>query len=94
MDLTASFLSKFADNTNWARFVESEEDRKKFQDGVDGLARWSHDWQLLFNVGKCKIMHFGAKNKQHSYTMNGQEMEKVEVEKDIGVMVANNFPPV
>ena len=44
----------------WARRVETEEDRKTFQEGVDGLASWSKDWQLLFNVGNCKIM--GRKN--------------------------------
>ena len=93
VDLTASLLSKFADDTKWARIVESDEDRKKFQDEVDGLSRWSQDWQLLFNVGKCKIMHFGSKNKKHKYTMNGQEMDEVEVEKDVGVMVSTSLKP-
>ena len=93
VDLTASLLSKFADDTKWAQTVESEEDRKKFQEGIDGLARWSQDWQLLFNVGKCKILHFGKKNKRFKYTMNGQEMEEVEAEKDVGVLVTTNLEP-
>jgi hypothetical protein len=93
VDLTSSLLSKFADDTKWARVVESEEDRRKFQEGVDGLARWSQDWQLLFNVGKCKIMHFGTRNSQNKYTMNGHEMEEVVVEKDVGVLVANTLKP-
>ena len=93
VDLTASCLSKFADDTKWARVVETEDDRKKFQEGVDGLAKWSRDWQLLFNAGKCKIMHLGAKNRQFSYTMNGVKMEEVEVEKDVGVMVASSLKP-
>ena len=93
VDLTASCLSKFADDTKWARVVETEDDRKKFQEGVDGLAKWSRDWQLLFNTGKCKIMHLGAKNRQFSYTMNGVKMEEVEVEKDVGVMVASSLKP-
>ena len=93
VDLTSSLLSKFADDNKWERIVESEEDRSKFQEGVDGLARWSQDWQLLFNVGKCKIMHFGTRNSQNKYTMNGQEMEEVVIEKDIGVLVANTLKP-
>ena len=56
VDLTSSLLSKFADDTKWARVVESEEDKRKFQEGVAGLARWSQDWQLLFNAGKCKTL--------------------------------------
>ena len=93
VDLTNSLLSKFADDTKWARIVESEDDKKKFQEGIDGLARWSQDWQLLFNTGKCKIMHFGVKNQQWKYTMNGQEMEEVETEKDVGVLVATTLKP-
>ena len=89
----ASCFSKFADDTKWARVVVTELDRQKFQEGVDGLERWSKDWQLLFNVGKCKIMHLGAKNNNFSYTMNGVKMEEVVVEKDVGVMVANTLKP-
>ena len=81
VDLTSSFLSKFADDTKVASIVETEEDRKKFQEGVDGLATWSKDWQLLFNVGKCKVMHFGARNNKYNYTMDGVRLEEVEVEK-------------
>ena len=51
------------------------------EEGVDGLSSWSKDWQLLFNVGKCKIV------------MNGVKLEEVEVEKDVGVLVASNLKP-
>ena len=50
MDVSGSVLEKFADDTKWARVVETEEDKQKFQEGVDGLERWSKDWQLLFNA--------------------------------------------
>ena len=93
VDLTASLLSKFADDTKWARIVESEDDKRKFQEGIDGLAKWSQDWQLLFNTGKCKIMHFGAKNQHWKYSMNGQDMEEVETEKDVGVLVTTTLKP-
>ena len=45
-------------------------------------------------MGKCKIMHFGARNMLNKYTMNGQEMKVVEVEKDVGVMVTKAIPTV
>ena len=93
VDLTSSLLSKFADDTKMASIVETEEDRKRFQEGVDGLATWSKDWQLLFNVGKCKIMHLGGNNKRFSYSMDGVRLEEVEVEKDVGVLVADNLRP-
>ena len=38
-------------------------------------------------------MHFGVKNQQWKYTMNGQEIEEVETEKDVGVLVATTLKP-
>ena len=35
VDLTRTFLSKFADDTKMACIVESAEDRRKFQEEVD-----------------------------------------------------------
>ena len=93
VDLTKSFLSKFADDTKMATIVESEQDRLKFQEGVDNLSTWSKDWQLLFNVGKCKVMHFGHNNNKFNYTMEGVRLEEVVVEKDVGVLVADNLRP-
>ena len=51
VDLTTSLLSKFADDTKWARVVESEEDRRKFQDGVDAMV-----WQGGARNGSCYSM--------------------------------------
>ena len=93
VDLTKSFLSKFADDTKMATIVESEQDRLKFQEGVDNLSTWSKDWQLLFNVGNCKVMHFGHNINNFNYTMEGVRLEEVVVEKDVGVLVAENLRP-
>ena len=76
-----------------AGVVETSEDYRKFQEGIDGLARWSRDWQLLFNVGKCKIMHFGGGNQRFNYFMNGEQLEVVEAEKDVGVLVTSDLKP-
>jgi len=27
------------------------------------LVEWSKEWQMLFNVDKCKVMHMGYNNK-------------------------------
>ena len=90
-DLTACFISKFADDTKMAGVVETEEDYRQFQPDIDGLARWSKDWQLLFNVSKCKIMHFGGTNQRFAYTMKGEQLEKVE--KDVGVLISSDLKP-
>ena len=40
---------------------------------------------------KCKAMHFGNKNPMHTYTLNGQQLDSITSEKDLGVMVDNKL---
>ena len=93
VDVTGSVLEKFADDTKWAMVVECEEDRAKFQQGLDRLMEWSTDWQMLFNVDKCHIIHAGQSNNTFEYTMGGRVLEVVEVEKDVGVLLHKSFRP-
>ena len=48
---------------------------------------------MLFNAGKCHILHLGARNVRHEYTMEGNKLEAVEVEKDVGVLVHQSLKP-
>ncbi len=34
-------------------------DKKKLQDDIDKLVKWSEQWQMLFNFGICKCLHAG-----------------------------------
>ena len=38
------------------------------------LVKWS-EWQMLFNVGKCKVMHFDWKNPDYDYFMQTQKLQ-------------------
>lgn len=53
MDVTGSHLFKFADDTKWAMGVDTEEQSRAFQEGIQRLESWSREWQMLFNSGKC-----------------------------------------
>src|SRR6267154_3549822 len=46
---------------------------------------------MLFNVDKCKVMHFGANNSKETYSINNTVLKEVEDEKDLGVIVQNNL---
>jgi hypothetical protein len=48
---------------------------------------------MSFNTKKCKVMHFGRRNPQYDYEMNGERLEKVEEERDIGVTVQKSLKP-
>ena len=49
----------------------SRDDHHQIQADLDLLAKWSEEWQLGFNEGKCKIFHLGSNNPKLDYNMNG-----------------------
>jgi hypothetical protein len=64
-----------------------------FQEALDQLCVWADKWGMVFNVGKCKVMHMGHQNPAFNYTMKGQVLEETKEEKDIGVTVTSNLKP-
>ena len=86
-------LRKFADDTKAGQRVGTEEGRAKLQVTLDGLCEWARRWGMQFNIKKCKVMHVGHANTRHVYTMEGQPLESVEEETDIGVRVASTLKP-
>jgi hypothetical protein len=55
------------------------------------LCSWSKDWLLLFNVSKCKIMHFGYNNHGINFEMNGQNLIEVKEERDLGIIMQHDL---
>ena len=84
---------KFADDTKAAKVIESEEDGRKVQAIIDSLAAWAEKWGMAFNVKKCKVLHVGRTNPKFRYTLNGEELEAVKEEKDLGVYVEDSLKP-
>ena len=67
------------------------------QKDIDSMQNWAKTWQMSFNYDKCKVMHFGKKNKENMYTMElglGKQphiIEKSLVERDLGLMVSSDL---
>ena len=80
--------SIFADDTKISKNVSTHEDALKLQEDLEKLEDWTDIWKLTFNAEKCKIIHFGSKNKHYDYLMKGQQLKKVETEKDLGAIVS------
>ena len=92
-EVTKSVISLYVDDTKWGAVIRGDRDRVKFQESLDRLEKWSREWQLLFNVSKCKIMHGGRTNAGYTYTMGGRELEVTRAEKDVGVIVEDTLKP-
>ena len=58
-----SFCKIFADDT---KVYNTTKNAYKIQDDLNKIQECSDKWQLPFNVGKCKCMHYGPNNPEHS----------------------------
>src|SRR6218665_2299146 len=57
------------------------------------MFRWSQDWQMLFNLEKCSVMHMGKRNQGLSYEMGGKVLKVSEEERDLGVIMHRSAKP-
>ncbi len=76
-DEVKSKLFMYADDTKVIRRVGNGDDGMELQKDLEHLCEWAKVWQLNFNVGKCKVMHFGHRNPQFNYQMNNVVLDSV-----------------
>jgi len=70
--------------------VCNNDEYARFKKDLNCLLSLTKDWQLSFNIDKCKVMHFGRLNEAHSYCLDGLPLVKVSEEKDLGVIITKN----
>ena len=88
-----AFIRKFADDTKMAMVIQNIKDAEEMQRNLERFCQWAQKWKMEFNTKKCKVMHFGARNPRYVYTMNGQNIESVSEEKDLGVWMEEDLRP-
>ena len=76
----------FADDTKIFRVIRNGEDYTALQNDLDLLHRWSQQWQLKFNVSKCKHLHFGPAHHNGPYYLNGILIDTVISHSDLGIL--------
>ena len=90
-EITKSIAQMFADDTKLFSIVPDENKRAELQEDIDKLTDWAEEWQLQFNIEKCKVLHIGRNNKKYAYTMNTNQdtipLDTTMLEKDLGVFV-------
>ena len=61
---------------------------------INSIVEWCEKWSMSLNASKCKVMYFGKNNPHKEYYIQGSDgnftLEATDIEKDLGVMVANN----
>ena len=88
-----SIISKFADDTKIANSVVSNEQVIEMQNNLNKLSEWGQTWQMNYNTDKCKVLHIGYRNAKANYTLDGNQLKKVDSEVDLGVTISCNLKP-
>jgi len=84
---------KFADDTKIAAVVSDKDVVDQLQVDLLNLYKWPCDCQMLFNVDKCKVLHFGGKSMDSRcvYTLGASVIKPASEEKDLGVIVRESL---
>ena len=90
-DRVKSKILKFADDTKLMGRGGTYNRGETIKNDLMMLENWARDWEMPFNIDKCKVMHLGGNNGENSYVMGGKMLEKVEEEKDLGVIFSKKF---
>jgi len=69
-EVVNSKLLKFADDTKIFNKVNSVEKVENLRTDLRSLVSWSKEWQMVFNLDKCKVMHLGFNNPDVDYFMD------------------------
>ena len=86
-------MPKFADDTKVAKIVRDSKTANEMQAIIQNLETWCATWGMTFNTKKCSIMHFGHHNLHTEYKMNGQVLNSVSTQRDLGVLISNDCKP-
>lgn len=87
--VTSCSTALFADDAKCLREITSASDCFMLQNDLDNLYKWSLDWGMNFNIGKCKVLTISrSRNKiKFNYSINQTILEHVGTFKDLGVVI-------
>ena len=69
------------------------DDCEILQRDLKKIGKWSKDWQMEFNVKKCKVMEFGKSKRRvhYDYKIEGTTLKKSKEEVDLGVTITDDL---
>ena len=71
-DVVYAVMKLFPDDAEIFKAIQYVSDITAIQDGINKLLQWSTLWQLPLNIGKCKCLHYGRNNPNHTRILLGR----------------------
>ena len=84
-------LSKFEDDTKLGGWVDSRGGGDQIQESIGICIDWAKDWQMEFNLSKCKVLGIGKNNENRDYRMQVVMLEHVTQEKWFSELVTRIY---
>jgi len=96
-EVITSFVYMYADDTKIFNKADLKIDQDTLRQDMIRLAEWTTEWQLRFNINKCKVMYIGKGNVKTRICMpdgSGMtELEETTLEKDLGIWFNSSLKP-
>ena len=83
-------LKLFADDAKLFRTVSDTDQAALMQQDINQIISYFSDWQLKVNPSKCELLHLGVRNQRHNYSIDGEQVPKVNNCRDLGVKVSDD----
>ena len=91
-DVIEVLIKLFADDAKIYAMVSNHADNDKVQHSLNRAVNWADIWKMFFNIIKCHHLHVGKHDRGTMISNNQEiELEKVQNEKDRGVIVDQNL---
>lgn len=91
-------LALYADDTKIWREITCDRDQYILQHDLEKLHEWSINNKMKFHPDKCKVVAVTNKSLnyplpfyEHNYSMNGNLLDYVQSEKDLGVIISGKL---
>ena len=90
---TINCIKPSADVCWWYKnflFIRNKEDYIGLQRDLNLLQWWSAQWQLKFNISKCKHLHFGPAH-HNGTSLNGIPIDIITTHSDLTLLLMTNL---
>ena len=93
VNCSTSTLRLFADDCCVYRQINSSDDHRALDQDLSNLHNWSNDWQMSFNIAKCKLLSITNKRKSsiHTYNLGSEQISTETTQKYLGMTINNKL---